>query len=199
MDLTRDDDNAEHLSACAGLMGRRACAHQVREGADLVAVWRRLQQAQALQLCVLKDRERPAGKRVVAFGMSVFVSDAFVRAARAESAVRERFVVCGRGARRDGGAGAEKSARGQRAMRAEPARAAPRLGRSEPKRRRDAPGARRHHGGLFRGPPGLPDQGNPGRRLGRRGARMGTRGRILDANGVRCVLSSAFAAGSAGR
>jgi DNA-binding CsgD family transcriptional regulator len=86
VDLTIEEGEAEDLKACAYLIGRRACAHQVRQGADLCAVWRRLQQAHALQVCVLKDRERPAGERVVAFGMSVFVSDDFMRAARAPSA-----------------------------------------------------------------------------------------------------------------
>jgi DNA-binding CsgD family transcriptional regulator len=87
MHLTSDDGKAEDLEACAGLIGRRACAHPVREGAELCTLWRRLQQAQALQTCVLKDRGRPSsGKRVVAFGMSVFVSDDFVRAARAPQA-----------------------------------------------------------------------------------------------------------------
>jgi hypothetical protein len=51
--------------------------------ARLPAAWRRLLRDEALIGAVIEDRERPAPARILGFGASVFVTDAFMQEARA--------------------------------------------------------------------------------------------------------------------
>jgi len=71
-------DTAAWLRLLQGHLG-----YDVDTLARLPAVWRRLLRDEALIAAVIEDRERPAPTRVLGFGASVFVTDAFMQEARA--------------------------------------------------------------------------------------------------------------------
>jgi len=70
------------LERCVSLLrGHLAYPSEVLD--QLPPVWRRLLREDALNFIVIEDRARRAPTRIVAFGASVFVTDAFMREARA--------------------------------------------------------------------------------------------------------------------
>ena len=66
------------------------CAAQLQDGflyrpserACLPPFWQQMQGQGRLNSAVLEDRDRPAGRRILQFGTSVFVTDAFLREAQ---------------------------------------------------------------------------------------------------------------------
>ena len=69
------------FQACAGLVAGRL-AYPESLIAELPTVWGRLLREDALVSSVVEDRSRSGSGRIVAFGVSAFVTDAWVRAAR---------------------------------------------------------------------------------------------------------------------
>ena len=81
MDLTHRPTRLNDLDACLSII-RNGFAFGPDDRAALPALWHHLIAGGMAESAVIEDRDRPAGRRVVGFGMTVFVTDQFVEEAK---------------------------------------------------------------------------------------------------------------------
>ena len=81
MDLSHRPTTLEDLDACLPLI-RNGFAFGSGDRPALPALWRHLLAGGMAESAVIEDRDRPPGKRLVGFGLSVFVTDQFVEEAK---------------------------------------------------------------------------------------------------------------------
>ena len=86
MNLVDRLTEARDFEACRGLLQERS-AYRPEVFARLPDVWGEMLAAGSLNSAVMEDWDRPTGRRIVQFGMTVFVTDAYVERARSGTAL----------------------------------------------------------------------------------------------------------------
>lgn len=75
----------QDFEACRGLLQERF-AYRPEVFACLPDIWAEMLAAGSMNAAVMEDRDRPPGQRIVQFGMTVFVTDAYMERARTGAA-----------------------------------------------------------------------------------------------------------------